>query len=201
MHLRNWRSILIMVALAALGCATAKPQATANTPVSNGALEYYPLFPGWGWAYEIEREGGSVLALYSVAERRLDVAVIKHGEERIEYVVLPDGIARREMNLPGDYILKSPVRGGDSWAVADGTANVVEIGKTATLPSGTYHDCAIVEEVRRDPGRVTRTTFCRGAGPVEIEMRVFNPTKQSYEIFVHARSMSVSPPENAAPSN
>jgi len=67
------------------------------------------------------------------------------------------------------------------------------------LPSASLRDCAVVEEVRREPDRVTRTTYCRGAGPVEIEMRVYNPTKQNYEVLVHARAMSVSPPENAVP--
>ena len=68
-----------------------------------------------------------------------------------------------------------------------------------TLPSGTYRDCALVEEVRRDPNRVTRTTYCRDIGPVEIEMRVFSPAKQAYDSLVHARLMSVSRPEAAAP--
>ncbi len=120
MGLRESRFGTAALALALVGCATSKPPAAGTTPASSGALDYYPLSSGWGWAYEIEREGGSVLALYSVAERRAGVAVVKHGEERIEYAVLPDGIARRDGNLPGDYILKSPVRAGDTcrWPTA-----------------------------------------------------------------------------------
>src|SRR5450759_3528995 len=138
MGLRESRFGTAALALALVGCATSKPPAAGTTPASSGALDYYPLSSGWGWAYEIEREGGNVLALYSVAERRAGVAVVKHGEERIEYAVLPDGIARRDGNLPGDYILKSPVRAGDTWPVADGTATLAEAGKTVTLPSGVF---------------------------------------------------------------
>jgi len=198
MRLRDCRLGLAAVLL--LGCASSQARIGAATPASSSALDYYPLLPGWGWAYEIEREGTTVLALYSVAERRQEVAVIKHGEERIEYALLPDGIARREGSRPGDYILKPPLRAGSAWPVSDGTATVAEAGKTVTLASGSYRDCAVVEEVRRDPNRVTRTTYCRDAGPVEIEMRVFNPVKQAYEILAHARIMSVSRPE-AGPAN
>ena len=193
MRVRDCRLGLAAVLL--LGCASSQARTGATPPASSSALDYYPLLPGWGWAYEIEREGTTVLALYSVAERRQDVAVIKHGEERIEYALLPAGIARRESSLPGDYILKSPLLAGSAWPVSDGMATVAEAGKTVTLPSGSYRDCAVVEEVRRDPNRVTRTTYCRDAGPIEIEMRVFNPTKQAYEILAHARIMSVSRPE------
>jgi hypothetical protein len=186
------------LALTLLACATPPaPRPGAISP-STAALDYYPLLPGWGWAYEIEREGTKVLALYAVAERRADVAVIQHGEERIEYRILPDGIARREGGLPGDYLLKMPMRVGASWPVRDGTATFAEVGKTVSLPSGDFHECAVVEEVRREPDRVTRTTYCRNAGPVEIELRVFSPLTRAYEVHAHARIMSVSRPEDAA---
>jgi hypothetical protein len=180
------------------GCASSQTRTGGSPGAGNAVLDFYPLLPGWGWAYEIEREGTPVLALYSVAEGRADLVVVKHGEERIEYALLPDGIARREYGRPGDYVLKSPLRAGASWPVSEGMATVAEVGKTVTLPSGAYRDCAVVEEVRRDPNRVTRTTYCRDTGPVEIEMRVFSPLKQTYESLAHARLMSVSRPEAAA---
>jgi hypothetical protein len=189
----------LTVCAALIGCATAKPQAGIGAVVSGGALDYYPLLPGWGWAYDVEREGGNVLAVYSVIERRSDVAVVKNGDDRIEYAVLADGIARRDGNLPGDYLLKTPVRSGASWPVASGTATVVEMGKDVSLPSGTFRNCAVVEEVRREPDRVTRTTYCKLKGPVEIEMRVWNPLTRVFEIHVRARIMNVSYPEDAVP--
>jgi hypothetical protein len=190
---------LVLASVIGLGCASSRAKTGSSPAASSSALDYYPLLPGWGWSYEIEREGMPVLALYSVAEHRADVVVVKHGEERIEYALLPDGIARREGNQPGDYVLKSPLRAGFVWPLSAGTATVAEAGKTVTLPSGTYRDCAVVEEVRRDPNRVARTTYCRDIGPVEIELRVFSPLKQVYEPVVHARLMTVSRPEPAAP--
>jgi hypothetical protein len=191
-------ALLAPMALLATGCASSAARHTSGSSSSCGALDYYPLLPGRGWAYEVEREGATVLALYRVADWRADLAVVQHGEERIEYALLPDGIARREGGLAGDYLLRGCVRAGSTWPVAAGTATVAEVGKTATLPAGTFHDCAVIEEVRREPNRVTRTTYCRDVGPVEIEMRVFSPLKQAYEVHVRARIMSVSRPESEA---
>ena len=199
MRVPDWRLGVVSCGLCLLGCASSGATVSAGTPVvATSALAYYPLFTGWGWAYEVEREGTTVLALYSVSERRDASATIKHGDERIEYALLTDGIARREAGRTGNYILKTPMRAGQTWRVSDGRATVAETGKDVTLPSGTYRDCAVVEEARREPNRVTRTTFCRFVGPVVIEVLVFNPTKRTYDVAVHARLMSVSRPEDAA---
>jgi hypothetical protein len=194
MAVRGRRLEMAAWALLLVGCASAPMGSTSRASSNCAALDYYPLLPGWGWAYEVEREGRTVLALYKVADWRPDLAVVQHGEERIEYALLPDGIARREGGLPGDYLVRGSVRVGNTWPVAAGTATVAEVGKTVTLPAGTFRDCAVVEEVRSEPNRVTRTTYCRDAGPVEIEMRVFSPLKQAYEVHVRARIMSVSRP-------
>jgi len=186
-----------LTAMLLLGCASSGRPRVAGGPSAEGALAYYPLEAGWGWAYEVEREGTKVLALYSVALRRPDLAIVRNADERIEYAVLPDGIARRDGGRATDYLLRSPVRAGDLWPVAGGTATVVEIGKQVGLPAASYRDCALVEEVRHAPDRVTRTTYCRGVGPVEIEMVVSNPSTLTYEPFAHARLLSVSRPEAA----
>jgi len=65
------------------------------------------------------------------------------------------------------------------------------------LASGTYHDCIVVEEVRGQPSRVTRTTYCQGEGPVAIEMRVQRPMKMEFETMVRASLLSVTRPEEA----
>jgi hypothetical protein len=198
---RRIQALFVLFAVfvtAASGCATSKSSAGAATSTGNVALDYYPLLPGWGWAYDVEREGQKVLALYSVAECRGNVAVIKNGDARIEYLVQLDGIARREGSLPGDYLLRLPMVVGATWPVAGGHATVAELGKAIALPSGNYRDCVVVEETRNEPQRVTRTTYCKGVGPVAIDMRVYNPMKLDFETVVRATLLSVTRPEDTA---
>jgi hypothetical protein len=196
---RRLPAALALLAMAAPGCATSHTASSASL-TGNPALDYYPLLPNWGWAYDVESDGRKVLALYSVVERRENVAVVKNGDTRIEYLIQPDGIARREGSLPGDYLVKLPVFVGATWPVSSGQATIVEAGRDVTLPSGSYHDCAVVEEVRSQPDRVTRTTYCKGTGPVQIEMRVYNPLKFDFETVVRATILSVTRPEDAAKS-
>jgi hypothetical protein len=144
---------------------------------------------------EIERDGDKVLAPYAVAERTADSVVVRNGDERITYAISPEGIARRDGTTVGDFVLRTPIRKGTSWPIQGGEATIVDVGGQVTLPSDTYRDCAVVEEVRRDPSRVTRSTYCRGTGPVEIEVRVFEPWKKSFETMAHARLLSVTRPE------
>lgn len=189
--------VVVLFAMAFGGCATSK-SARAAYSTGNAALDYYPLLPGWGWAYDVERDGQKVLALYAVAECHGKVAVIKNGDVRLEYLVQPDGIARREGSEPGDYLVKIPLLVGATWPVSGGHATVAEAGRAVSLPSGTYRDCAVVEETREQPNRVTRTTYCKGVGPVAIEMRVYNPMKLDFETMVRATLLSVTRPEAAA---
>jgi hypothetical protein len=193
--------VLVLFAMSAAGCATSKSSAGAVTSTGNAALDYYPLLPGWGWAYDVEGDGQKVLALYTVAECRGNVAVIKNGDARIDYLVLPEGIARREGSLPADFLMRLPIVVGATWPVAGGHATVAEIGKRVSLPSGTYGDCAVVEETRNQPERVTRTTYCKGVGPVAIDMRVYNPMKLDFETAVRATLLSVTRPEDATKSD
>ncbi|HTY28525.1 MAG TPA: hypothetical protein VMD51_10355 [Mycobacterium sp.] len=196
----SWRSLLLLFAWPAgilVGCATAAAPSSALSVGGNESLDYYPLFPSWGWAFEVERDGDKVLAPYAVVERTAEVAVVRNGDERIAYAILPDGIARRENGSTGDFLVRSPLRKGSSWPLGAGQAKVVDTGLTITLPSGTYRDCAVVEETRRDPERVTRTSYCRGTGPVEMEMRVFDPRTKALEPFAHARILAVTRPEPA----
>jgi hypothetical protein len=193
--LRQISGGLVLLFLAGSGCATSK-SSTGPAGTGNAALDFYPLVQGWGWAYDVESEGRNVLALYSVIERMGNVAVVKNGDARIEYLIQPDGIARREGSLPGDFLVKLPMVVGAAWPVAGGQATVVEAGREVSLASGSYRDCAVVEEVRGQPSRVTRTTYCKGAGPVKIEMRVYSPMKMEFETIVRATLLSVTRPES-----
>src|SRR5664279_140946 len=202
--MRKTLTAWILVGLTGAFWSSCATSASVQAPRSTGSalLDYYPLLPGWGWAYDVESGGGGkVLALYSVAERRGDVAVVKNGESRIEYAILPEGIARREGNVAADFLLKLPIRKGASWVVTGGQATIVEAGVQVALPSGTYRDCIVVEEVRGQPSRVTRTTYCKGEGPVAIEMRVQSPMKMEFETMVRANLRSVTRPEEAGKSD
>jgi hypothetical protein len=185
----------VLAAFLLVGCATTSKSSVGFPSTGNEALDYYPLLAGWGWAFEIERDGNKVLAPYAVAERTGDLAVVKNGDERITYLVRPEGIARREGEAVGDFLLRTPVRKGTAWPVQGGEATIVAVGTQVALPSGPTGDCAVVEEVRRDPSRVTRTTYCRGVGPVDIEMRVFDPFKKSFETMAHAKLLSLTRPD------
>jgi hypothetical protein len=187
------RIALFSAACLLVGCASGAPRPAAPLVRSDDALAYYPLLSGWGWAYDLERDGAHVLALYAVVERSADRATVQHVDERLEYDLRRDGIARRD---GGDNLLKSPVRGGATWPVSGGTATVVETGSEVKLPSGTYRDCAVVEEVRREPARATRTTYCRDVGPVAVEVRVANPGTGVLDLTALARLLSVTRPES-----
>jgi len=56
--------------------------------------------------------------------------------------------------------------------VMSGTAKIVSVDKTVSGPGGDYPHCVVVEVMRREPTRLSRTTFAPGVGPVEIEVAV-----------------------------
>jgi hypothetical protein len=73
------------------------------------AADYYPLTDGWKWAFDVEQDGMNILATYVVLERKGGIAVVQAGDERLTYVVTPDGVAQFEGNAIGDYIIKNPI--------------------------------------------------------------------------------------------
>jgi len=166
---------LCLLALAAGGgCATAGGDAGALPPQPKNlhAVDYYPLTPGWRWAYDLEKDGQSMLAMYAVLERTPDTAIVQAGDERLTYAVAPDGVAQREGTMLGDFIIKDPVAVGTEWAVAGGRAKIVSVTEQVTTPAGKFPWCAVVEVSRSSPTRVVRTTFAPDVGPVLIEVLV-----------------------------
>ena len=89
------------------------------------AADYYPLTDGWKWAFDVEQEGMNILATYVVLERKGGIAVVQAGDERLTYVVTPDGVAQFEGNAIGDYIIKNPIQQNAEWPVAGGRARIV----------------------------------------------------------------------------
>ena len=123
-----------------------------------GAADYYPLADGWKWAFDVEQDGTNILATYVVVERKEAVAVIQAGDERLTYVVTPDGVAQFDGRAIGDYVIKNPIKQGTEWPVTGGRARIASVDETLNIESvGRYAGCVTVEVTRSDPARVTRT--------------------------------------------
>src|SRR5262245_29736065 len=115
------------------------------------AADYYPLSDGWKWAFDVDQGGTNVLATYVVVERKEGVAVVQAGDERLTYVVTPDGIAQFEGGATGDYLIKNPVKAGTEWPVANGRARIAAVDETLNIDSvGRYAGCVTVEVTRTD---------------------------------------------------
>jgi hypothetical protein len=165
--------MLLAALLAAAGCAGSGRGAGEGGPRRNlTATDYYPLAPGWKWAYDLEKDGQRILAVYAVLERTGDTAVVQAGEDRLTYAITPEGIAQREGAVVGDYVIKNPVAPGAEWPVMGGSAKVVAIGSEVTVEAGRFADCAVIEVTRSDPVRVARTMFAPDVGPVALELQV-----------------------------
>ena len=193
---------LLMALMAAVGCAATAPVVNPGggpaPPPPEDATAYYPLVPGWKWAYQVENEkakaGDSVLAIYAVLERIGDTAIVQAGEDRLSYAVLADGIARRDGMSVGDFLLRTPMRLGATWRLASGEAKVVAVGRTETVPAGTFPACATVEESRTEPQRVVRTVYAAGVGPVLVEMQVYDPAAGQFRTGTRAALIGVTRP-------
>jgi hypothetical protein len=151
------------------GGAAAAPAAPRGSLV---AADLYPLDLGWKWAYDLEKDGQTMLAMYAVLERSPDTAVVQGGEERLTYAISPEGIAQKDGPIVGDFVVKNPIRVGGEWPVAGGRARIAAVGQTVTVTAGKFDDCVTVETTRADPVRSVRTTFAPGVGPVMIELRI-----------------------------
>jgi hypothetical protein len=155
-----------------MGCATAPPATTSRSATGMTAADFYPLDAGWKWAYDLERQGEHILAVYAVLERTLDTAIIQAGEERMQYAITSQGIAQKEGVTVGDFVLKNPITLGSAWDVFAGKATITSVSQTVSGPSGEYNNCVVVETLRTDPVRLSRTTYAPGIGPVAIEVQV-----------------------------
>ena len=159
---------------ASASCASAPPAGPAATPVPTNltAADLYPLDAGWKWAYDLEKDGQSILAMYAVLDRSPDTATVQAGDDRLSYAIDAEGIAQKEGSRVGDYVIKNPIRPGTEWIVAGGRARIAAVGQTVTVTAGKFEGCVVVEVTRRDPVRTVRTTFAPGVGPAIIEMQI-----------------------------
>jgi len=165
---------MVLAVVAIAGCATAAGDGGgAVVPRRNfKAADYYPLDRGWRWAYDLEKDGQKILAMYGVLERTPDTAIVEAGDDRLLYAIAPDGIAQKEGTMLGDFVIKDPVTVGTEWSVVGGKAKIVSVTQEVTTQAGKFSGCAVVEVTREAPTRVARTTFAPEVGPVVIEMQV-----------------------------
>ena len=167
---------LLAVALAGAGaaCATTAPAGGSEArPARNlVAADLYPLDVGWKWAYDVQKDGQSMLALYAVLERTAGAALVQAGEENLTYAVSAEGVAQKDGPVVGDFVIKNPIQVGAEWPVVGGRARIAAVAQSVTVTAGKFDDCVVVEARRTDPARVVRTTFAPGTGPVIIELQI-----------------------------
>jgi hypothetical protein len=199
--MRSELSAVGLVVFAATSCATTGGTSNDIKPRANlTAADFYPLTPGWKWAYDVEKDGVNILATYAVLERNGDVAVVQAGDEHLTYAVTPDGIAQKDGGMLGDYVIKNPVQAGAEWAVEGGRAHIASVSADFKMDSGEHYlGCLVVEVTRTDPVRVTRTTFAPDIGPVMLEMQVQAGEGQKFTTLTRARLRAVTRPTDAAP--
>jgi hypothetical protein len=207
MIVKTWRATTICLGPALLlplmlSCASTPsvPEAAPLAPPEE-ALAYYPLEPGWKWAYDVDRAGERILAVTSVQERQSNAATLQAGSETLHYDIGPAGIARSGSSDEGDkrapsndFLIKNPVKTGNSWLIEGGTATITALGRSVTVAAGTFANCLVVEEARSSPPRLVRTTYAPGVGPVALESMVQLPGKASYEITLRATLRGVTRP-------
>jgi len=167
--------VVLSLTLASAACSGPKPSVATPATASAHASDFYPLTKGWRWAYDVERDGQTVLATFAVAERQGALATVLSGDAEIRYYVSDQGVAHAMGQGAGDYELREPLARGTTWPVEGGHATVVATGETATVPAGIYNGCVVVEISRNEPPRVTRTTFAPFVGPVIIDQQVVDP--------------------------
>ncbi len=193
------RSFVVGVVVAsvgslAIGCATSGGAPAGIVPRANlTAADYYPLGSGWKWAYDVEKDGVNILATYAVLEHSGDTAIVQAGDERLAYAVTADGVAQKEGDRVGDYVIRGPVKVGAEWPVDGGRARIASVTADFKLDSGEHYlGCVVVEVTRTDPVRVTRTTFAPDLGPVMLEMQVQDGPK--FVTVTRARLRAVTRP-------
>ena len=169
---RTWGLALALMAAGVSCASTGAGGAPSGPPRTFTAAELYPLEAGWKWAYDLVKDGQTMLALYSVLDRTGDSATVQAGEDQLGYAITPDGIAQKDGPVVGDIIVKNPVAVGTEWPVAGGRARITAVAQTINVTAGRFDDCVVVEATRTDPTRIARTTFAPGVGPAIIEMQI-----------------------------
>ncbi|MBK6528512.1 MAG: hypothetical protein IPN17_26455 [Deltaproteobacteria bacterium] len=158
------RRALLLIAVGALGCATAPVVAPPRGPAR--AVDFFPMRAGMAWSYDTETGigGDTVLNVLAVEGVDGDAFVVRSGSRRERYERRPEGVLRE-----GEYILREPLRVGASWeASGGGRVEVRSVEASRTVNGQVYRE--VVEVHRSSPrSRIETTTwYARDVGAIEI---------------------------------
>jgi hypothetical protein len=171
---------LLLLALGALGCASAPTAAAPRGPAR--AVDYFPMRAGMAWSYDTETGigGDTVLNVLAVEQVNGEAFVIRSGTRHERYERRPEGVLRE-----GDYILREPLRVGTAWEAGGGAH--VEIRSIAASRRVGDHEYREVVEVHSSSARSrieTTTWYARDVGAIEI----LGETVSSIGGHIHVRS-------------
>jgi len=181
---------LVCVALAGCGGGQAAVRPDSGPP---GPDQLYPLAVGNAWSYDVDAgEGDTVLAVARVVSvRGAAVEVLSGGGEVLRYERRTDGIYRPHKS---GYLLKAPVRAGQTWQSANGvTAEVSRIVDVLETPAGRFEGCVEVHESGLRGGQHVETTYCPGVGPTRVVSRM-DVRGRSLRVVAELRGYAVGPP-------
>ncbi len=187
---KNWsedamKRHYFLLILLALGCGVQGSSVLYAEPLPNA---YFPLAVGNQWVYEssegteaepigeswkVTRQEGNAFTL----EIKQSYVTMDSIEEF--FVSTADGVGRLDDQTTSaettgtepQFFLKAPLAIGATWNNTEGTFEVTAVGKTTTIPAGTFTNC--VEVTRQSKGgRVTVVTlYAPGVGVVQQEER------------------------------
>lgn len=101
-------------------------------------------------------------------------------------------IVRRSETDPGYYLLRNPVREGNTWVDqfdARYAYTITGTGQTASVPADIFNDCAIVEEVFSESGQpdeIITSWYARNVGLVREEYHVGTTLVDKLELTAYS---------------
>lgn len=157
----------------ALLAGTALSAPAAPVPKDAGKTPlYFPTTVGTKWVYEDPRGEDEEVEVYEV-EKDGDSVVVgrRRVGETIPYtkmVVSADGLRQNRPNADGEeaevWVLKTKLKAGESWKVADGGKRTVHGPEEVKVPAGKYQALKVVWESDNE----TRTSwYAPGVGEVK----------------------------------
>ena len=139
-------------------CAGSPATSGNRAPPPEDAREYYPLETGWQWAYD-DRKGrradpGGLRGRGAGRGRPPSCRPARSASStRCCPRASPGGAPGPGLRRAATFCCAARCGRARSGRSTAGTATVSAVGKTVTVPAGSYPDCVVVEENRSDPPR------------------------------------------------